>query len=636
MNFFTKTLTLFLFCTSMMVQAQEYRSMDGSSNNQEFGEWGATESPLEAFTKLMFSDGYSEPGGERRMNPRTISNVLVQTDRNFPNSHGLSDFIWALGQFLDHDLSLIEDDLTEPMSIRVPAGDSKFDPTAQGGVFIKMFRSLRMEGTGTDLTNPRQFGNAITHWIDASNVYGSDEERAHWLRSFEDGKLKTSAGNFLPFNTTTGELDAEIDETAPHMFNENPRVTKFFVAGDVRANENIVLISMHTLFVREHNRLCDELRAVHPDWDDDQLYENARMRVIGIMQAIIYEEWLPLLGVELEPYSGYNEGMNPAIMNTFSAAAYRLGHTLLSSNLMRLDENRQPIPEGNILLRDAFFDPARFYEDGGIEPILRGAAHQRHQEFDVHVVEDVRSFLFGRPGEGGLDLAAINIARGRERGLMDYNSVRKAFGLPKHLGFHQITDNLLVSTKLRKLYGNINKIDPWIGMLSEGTREEGLLGETMATILAKQFQHLRDGDRFYYENDEMMSDEAKAEIKQTRLSDVILRNTEIETLQSNAFIATETTELAAIAPPPPVATGDMKVSPNPSFGEVNLRLNMEVSGPATMQISDLSGRIMKTRKFDLYSGINNINLHLDYPAGIYHVIVQQDQKIQRTKLVLTD
>ena len=99
-----------------------------------------------------------------------------------------------------------------------------------------------MTGTGTDPSNPRQHGNGITGWIDASNVYGSDIDRATWIRTFSDGKMKISNYNLLPWNTVTGNINDEIDFNAPFMADDTRSLTKYFVAGDIRANENPLLL----------------------------------------------------------------------------------------------------------------------------------------------------------------------------------------------------------------------------------------------------------------------------------------------------------------------------------------------------------------------------------------------------------
>ena len=150
-------------------------------------------------------------------------------------------------------------------------------PSDPMGPMIPFSRSEYDHGTGTSAGNPRQQMNSITSFIDASNVYGSDSARAAALRDTGNGgRMKTSAGDMLPYNTFG--LD-NAGGPSPTMY----------VAGDVRANEQTGLAAMHTLFVREHNRLAGLLEENNPTWDDEALYQTARKIVGAQMQAITYK-----------------------------------------------------------------------------------------------------------------------------------------------------------------------------------------------------------------------------------------------------------------------------------------------------------------------------------------------------------
>lgn len=137
--------------------------------------------------------------------------------------------------------------------------------------------------------------NQITHFIDASNVYGSDDVRAAALRTNDGtGRLLVSAGDLLPFNS-------------PGLPNAGGTGPELFLAGDVRANEQVGLTAMHALFVREHNRLAAEIAGSSPELTGEEIYQEARRFVGALMQSITYNEFLPaLLGANaLTPYRGY-------------------------------------------------------------------------------------------------------------------------------------------------------------------------------------------------------------------------------------------------------------------------------------------------------------------------------------------
>ena len=198
------------------------------------------------------------------------------------------------------------------------------------------------------------------------------------------------------------------------------------------------------------------------------------------------------------------------------------GHTLINDRIERIDADGLPHPDGDLPLKEAFFNPMKLIESGGIDPLLKGMGTQMHQEMDCKVVDALRNFLFGDPGFGGLDLAAINIMRGRDRGLPDFNSIREALGLDRYTAWSNITSVVEDAALLKDNYDDLDQIDPWVGMLIEDHFSGSLFGETVLRIMEMQFTRLRDGDRFYYENDQSFSAIEKDEIKKTRFYDILM------------------------------------------------------------------------------------------------------------------
>jgi hypothetical protein len=497
--------------------ASEVRAIDGAGNHLVDTRSNAAFTPLARVAPADYADGAASLAGPDRPGARDLSNLLNAQRDLVPTPFGTSDYLWQWGQFLDHDMDLTEGvDPPEPAPIRVPAGDPFFDPLATGAASIAFNRSLYDPDTGTGRDDPREQLNEVTGWIDASNVYGSDEVRAHALRTQDGtGRLATGPDDLLP----------DGDGSLPNATGGSPQV--MFVAGDVRANEQVGLAAMHTLFVREHNRLAARIRRADPRLGDDAIYERARRLVGAMMQAITYQEFLPaLLGPDaLAAYRGYDPEVDARIRNEFSTAAYRFGHSALSPRLLRLDSRLREIPEGHLALRDAFFSPDRLRAEGGIDPVLRGLAHQVHQRIDLRVVDDVRNFLFGLPGQGGFDLPALNIQRGRDHGLAGYNDAREAYGLPRAGGFSDVSADPDVQDRLAAGYDSVDDVDLWVGCLAEDPEPPSQVGPLARSILVEQFTALRDGDRFWYER--MLGREELALVRSSRLSDVIRRNTNI-------------------------------------------------------------------------------------------------------------
>ena len=481
------------------------RSLDGSGNNLANPTWGQAGIPLLRVTPVGYTDGVSAMPDRGGTNPREISNRVCMQNNPNPSALGLTDYVWAWGQFLDHELDLTEAaDPEELAAIPVDRGD----PNLPRGGMIPFRRSEHVPSPN----GPRQQLNRLSAYVDAANVYGVDPDRLKVLRA-DNGRLAVTPdvdhGDLLPLNTTG----------LPNAGSDRMPAGNLFLAGDVRANEHAVLTSMHTLFVREHNRLCAEFQAQGLT-DDEALFQKARKFVGAIMQAITYSEFLPsILGSDAIPsYPGYKGDVDAGIANVFSTACYRIGHSMLSSSL-RVGASE------TLALRDAFFSPGLIF-DRGIEPFLDGLHRQQMQQVDVEIIDDVRSFLFDPPAPPLLmDLAALNIQRGRDHGLPSYNDCREAFGLARRTSFDEITGVNRTANRLRQAYGSVDDVDPWLGGLAEDHVPGAAMGEFFRTVLIDQFVRVRDGDRFWFDNDSDLTPAERAEIAGTRLSDVINRNT---------------------------------------------------------------------------------------------------------------
>ncbi len=515
----------------------EYRTIDGSGNNLGSPQMNKTGARFVRFAPPAYADGISSFAGPRRPNPRNISNIVHAQKELIPNEDSTTNFMWLWGQFVDHDVTLTDDDRNDPANIEIPKGDEIFDPQGTGTAEIFFNRSMHDPDTGTAADNPRQQVNAVTGWIDASTVYGSDTQRADALRTNDGtGRLKTSEGNFLPYN----------EQQFP---NSRFQLSSLFLAGDERANENIGILSIQTLFMREHNRLAEEIAGSSPGLSGEEIYQRARRIVGARIQAVTYNEFLPrLLGPgALPPYSRYDDSTSSGVANVFTSAAFRVGHTFLDPKIPLVDA------QGNetraVALKDAFFESAvKVVADEGIDPILRGFAAGKHQRVDALIIDDVRNFLFidifptGSPSLQGLDLVSLNIQRGRDHGLPSYNKMREDLGLERKESFSDVTSDPDIEGRLREAYGtsedgtdNTDDMDIWVGGIVEDRYGKSMVGELFHTIISRQFTVLRDGDRFWYQR--ILSPEELKEVEETKLADIIRRNTEIgEEIGDDVFI----------------------------------------------------------------------------------------------------
>ena len=500
------------------------RTYDGTANNLSHVDWGAAGATLIRLAQAAYADGIAAPAGSTRPSARVISNAVAAAETGITSAAHLSAFAYLWGQFIDHDLDLTTaGSANEPFNVAVPTGDPYFDPNSTGIKVISLTRSAYASGTG--VTTARQQVNDITAYLDGSMIYGSDATRAAALRSFVGGALKVSAGNLLPFNTT-GLANAN----DAHLF----AADQLFLAGDIRANENSELTALQTLFMREHNRLAAQISTQQTNWTDEQIYQQARRLVIGEVQAITYNEYLPaLLGVNAMPrYSGYNPNVNAGISNEFSTAAFRLGHSQLVDDV-KFKNNDGSDAAPDMSLAEVFFNPT-VVQTHGIDTTLKYLTASNSEEIDSKVVDSLRNFLFGPPGAGGLDLVSLNIQRGRDHGLADYNTTRVAVGLPRVTSFSQITSDPAVAAKLQQLYGNVNNVDLWVAGLAEDHVAGSNLGVTFQRIVVDQFMRTRAGDRFWFERD--LAGQDLAMVRGATLARVIAANTTMTNLQPNVFV----------------------------------------------------------------------------------------------------
>ncbi len=476
---------------------EEGESRDNSQLNLFYQTNYLTQQPL---IRLFPKDSSRDPITNSLPNPRAISNIVSAQIGNTKNYKNLSDMFWLWGQFEDHDIDISLSDATKPAFIDIPAGDPRFS------VAMAFNRSLT-NSAGEQL-------NDITPQIDGSNIYGSNKSVEISLRTGTGGLFKVD-NNLLPSDPTSG----------------------MFLSGDIRVNENVALSSMHTIWVREHNRIATQLFNDHPNWTDEKLFNAARKIVVAQMQVITYKEFLPLLVGEnaLNEYEGYDESVSPKIFNSFSTAAYRFGHTMLSSQLLRLEEDYSPIAAGHLPLQDAFFNP-QLIKDHGIDSLLRGLSAQTAQKIDPLLVDDIRNFLFANVEGVGFDLATLNIQRGRDHLLPSYNAVRLELGFEAITSFDDEVFQEGQGAKLAAIYASPDDIDLWIGGLAEEAEGDSLIGPVFTAIIVKQFEHIRDGDPAWYENSHFTDDQL-ADFDHLSLADVIKRNTSINNLEDDAFVA---------------------------------------------------------------------------------------------------
>ncbi|KAK3097142.1 hypothetical protein FSP39_006748 [Pinctada imbricata] len=285
---------------------------------------------------------------------------------------------------------------------------------------------------------------------------------------------------------------------------------------------------MHIMFVRRHNRIVEALRAAAlSPLNAEILYQEAKRIVIAELQHITYNEFLPrVLGVDvmnrydLWPASLYRDTYDPYVdprtTSGFSVAAYRFGHSLVRNI------HNQVTPFGGVsrLNLQDHFDRLEThlypFPGGNTEGFARWMKISQKSAADRAFVDGLQNNLFPCDGPdcpmgGGvtrtLDLAALNIQRGRDHGLPSYREWRyrctgrwaytfepNAMGLSDHSQFEAIN--------LGNTYSHVGDIDLFTGGMTETRLPGALVGPTFACIIGQQFQNYKRGDRFFYERED--------------------------------------------------------------------------------------------------------------------------------------
>lgn len=413
-------------------------------------------------------------------------------------------------------------------------------------------RSLAGVRPGCTL-GPRTQINTITSFIDVSFVYGSSRTMMNSLRHTERGLLdmwdlfeEQGLKPMLPAQTTNPN-----DECVGRSGRNSRRFC--FRSGDLRTNQHVQLVALHTIHARQHNRLALALGQLNPHWTNNRIYHEARHIHIAMVQHILLSEYLPaLLGTKIckqykltesslgSYWDHYDPSLNPGISQAFAAAAFRHGHSRVPSLVYRFNVFHQPVRA--YALRDLYRQPWHLYEPGALDEFVLGMIDSPAESYDPFISLELSGFLLKMPNERfGLDLAAINIQRGRDQGVPSYNTFREWCGLKRLKSFEDLLSHMNSQSvaAMSLLYETVDDIDLYSGGLSEFPLAGSEVGPTFACIIARQFQTLRAADRFWFESSMGPHSFTLAQldsIKQVSLAGMICANSDgIMTIQQMAM-----------------------------------------------------------------------------------------------------
>ncbi|CAB1331816.1 unnamed protein product, partial [Coregonus sp. 'balchen'] len=498
--------------------------------------WGAANTPYSRWLPPEYEDVRGVPRGwdpehtyyNYTLPPvRLVSqDVLYTHNENISLDSSLSHLLVEWGQWIDHDFALTPQSpstaafRTGADCTRTCSRDTPCFPIQSCMPFFRSAPSCVGSGAfpGATPHHHREQLNAITSFVDASMVYGSSSPLAAALRNHSsplgllalNDQASDQGLGYLPY---LPRLQGRLDPCGPRS---GPGANTTGATSDSRANEHLGMIALHTLFLREHNRLVRELHLLNPHWSPDTLYQEARKIMGAVHQILTWEHYLPrVLGettssLLMPPYGGYDPETDPSIANLLHSA-------LPTSPCSRWWPALAP---------------------GGIDPVLRGLllSPAKLQMPGQMMVEELTERLFQAQGGMPLDLGALNLQRGRDHGLPGYSSWRGLCGLsvPNTTSdLAGILSNPGLAEKFLLLYGTSQNIDVWVGAISEPPLPGGRVGPLLACLLAKQFWWERDG---------VFTSTQRAHLHTVSLSRIICDNTHITRVPSDPFSRTVSPE----------------------------------------------------------------------------------------------
>ncbi|XP_060858011.1 peroxidase-like [Metopolophium dirhodum] len=546
----------------------DYPSIDGSCNNLKRSSLGKATMPYKRLLFPVYADGIYNMS-EVLPNPRSLSIHLVNDEDSVDQAKTMMMAYWAI--FIGHDLSqtvasnmgnnnvpvkccydessiqyILNKTVKSCKPISIPEDDKVF-PQEPCMNYVRSQSAMRPDCS----FGPREQMNQATHYLDASMIYGSSEEQLLSLRKLKGGELSSykmniTNGSYMPLETTETKACQHGNGTC-------------FRAGDIRANALPQLTLLHTLWMREHNRIARELSRYNPQWTDEQLFLESKKVVTAFIQHVTYNEWLPaLLGVNYTKENGlgpikdgrntYDDTADPTVSNSFATAILPFANSMISENISLYSEDR--VINGSLSLKEYYNRPVDILTNY-TDALVRGLITQNTQNIDMLFTKTLTNYLysFGPNYSSGMDVVSLDIQRSRDHGIPSYTQFRKYCGLDDIETVEDLSEIMVegAADRILKQYKNWNDIDLMVGALSEKHADDAMVGPTMRCIIREQFVRTRSADRYFYDVPGVFNKDQLAEIRKFTLARFICLNANnVTTIQKQVFLK-------------PASTGELKL-----------------------------------------------------------------------------
>ncbi len=425
----------------------------------------------------------------RAMHPRPHAYSLWSPEKKGPNVSPSNYLTWHSvtdSSFFDLHLQPADESYINSLPSNTPTDEHPFGQVTslfqrqgemKGGgssVFFMFFAQWFSDGFfRSSFHNGRK--TSSTHNIDLSQIYGANEQIEYLLRSLEGGKLNSQIVDGEELPDSLGQIGAdgkwevkEKYESLPYIKdkvvmekifgNISEEKRQFLYATGLERGNNILgNVCFSTLFLREHNNICEELAENYPDWDDDRLYHTARIINSVILIKIVLEEYINhIAGQDILRFDTSFAEKEKWYRRPWMAAEFNLlyrFHGLIPDHLQISGKDEDFVRNYSLLSNE------------GLASIFEAASQQQAGVLGLHNVP-----AFMSPVE------KIMIDKGRDWRLRSFNDYRVEFGKERFTSFSQFTKDEAIQQELQSLYGHPDNVEFTVGLFAEDSIGKTLTG----------------------------------------------------------------------------------------------------------------------------------------------------------------